>query len=141
MSDQWLERVRPLLDSPAPAVLATYRRNGEALVSPVWFRWSEGAFEVVIAEGDVKLRHLRRDPRCVIVVFEAVAPFRGIELRGVASLSQGDVSSVRCAIASRYLGTEAGERFAEERASLPAVVVRIPAESPRVWDLSSILPR
>lgn len=140
MSDQWFERVRSLLDSAAPAVLATYRRDGQTLVSPVWFRWNEGAFEVVVAEGDLKLRHLRRDARCVIVVFEATSPFRGIEVRGVASLSAGDVSAVRRAIASRYLGAEAGERFAEERASRPAVVVRIAAGSRRVWDLSRILP-
>jgi hypothetical protein len=49
-------------------VLTTYRRDGSANVSPVWFRWEGDAFEVVIAEGDVKLRHLARAPRCVIVV-------------------------------------------------------------------------
>jgi len=31
-------------------------------VSPVWFRWSDGGFEVVIAKGDLKLGHLARDP-------------------------------------------------------------------------------
>jgi len=31
------------------------------------------AFEVVIAKGDVKLRHLARDPQCVLVVFELLA--------------------------------------------------------------------
>ena len=34
---------------------------------PVWFRWAGDAFEVVIAKGDVKLRHLARDPRCVLL--------------------------------------------------------------------------
>jgi hypothetical protein len=58
-----------------------------ALVSPVWFRWND-AFEVVIAEDDVKLTHLRRDRRCVLVVFEATPPFRGIEVRGEARLVQ-----------------------------------------------------
>jgi len=50
--------VRSLLDAPSPAVLTTYRKDGSALVSPVWFRWSDGVFEVVIAKGDLKLRHL-----------------------------------------------------------------------------------
>jgi hypothetical protein len=39
-------------------------------VSPVWFRRNDGALEVVIAEGDVKLRHLARDRRCIVVVFD-----------------------------------------------------------------------
>jgi hypothetical protein len=42
------------------------------------------AFEVVIAKGDVKLRHLARDPRCVLVIFETVRSFRGVEVRGEA---------------------------------------------------------
>jgi PPOX class probable F420-dependent enzyme len=130
---------RPLLDAPSPAVLVTYRKDGDAHVSPVWFRWSEGAFEVVIALGDVKLRHLERSPQCVLVVFEAVPPFRGVEARGAAELIEGDVTEARTAIAGRYLGEEAGRRFAEERSSKPGILVRLAVDEPRTWDLSAIL--
>jgi hypothetical protein len=41
--------VRSLLEAPSPAVLTTYRKDGSALNAPVWFRWTDGAFEVVIA--------------------------------------------------------------------------------------------
>ena len=112
VAPDWTERVRSLLDAPAPAVLSTYRKDGSASVSPVWFRWEAGAFEVVIAEGDVKLRHLARDPRCVLVVFEAVPPFRGVEVRGEPELVACDVTSMRASIAGRYLGAPEGERFA-----------------------------
>ena len=94
------------------------------MVSPVWFRWADGAFEVVVAEGDIKLRHLARDRRCILVVFEAVPPFRGVEVRGVPELVEGDVTAMRESIAGRYLGVEAGKRFASERRSHPGVVVR-----------------
>jgi PPOX class probable F420-dependent enzyme len=139
MDATWIESVRSLLEAPSPAVLTTYRKDGSALVSPVWFRWHEGAFEVVIAEGDVKLRHLARDPRCVLVVFEAVRPFRGIEVRALAVLVEGDVGLVREAIASGYLGAADGGRFAAERAT-PGVLLRLVPDEPRVWDLSAILP-
>ena len=60
----------------------------------------------------MKLRHLARDPRCVLVVFEAVRPFRGVEVRGVAELIGGDdVASARTAIAGRHLGVGDGERL------------------------------
>jgi hypothetical protein len=91
----WAERVRTLLEAPSPAVLTTYRKDGSAFVSPVWFRWAGGVFEVVIAEGDVKLRHLARDPRCILVVFESVPPFRGVEARGVPELVEGEMTPVR----------------------------------------------
>jgi PPOX class probable F420-dependent enzyme len=140
MTEDWVARVRSLLQAPSPAVLTTYRKDGSALVSPVWFRWSDGAFEIVIAAGDLKLRHLERDPRCALVVFEALRPFRGVEVRGIAELVECDVTSVRAAIAGRYLGVRDGRRFAAERRSKPGVLLRLAADTPRVWDLSGILP-
>lgn len=54
----------------------------------------------MIAKGDVKLRHLARNPCCVLVAFEAIRPFRGVEGRGVAELVEGDVTSARVAISA-----------------------------------------
>ena len=139
MTDEWTDPVLSLLEAPSPAVLTTYRQDGEALVSPVWFRWIDDRFEVVIAEGDVKLRHLARDPRCLLVVFEAVRPFRGVEVRGVAELVECDIGPIREAIAGRYLGAADGARFAAER-SHPGVLLRLTPDEPRVWNLSAILP-
>jgi PPOX class probable F420-dependent enzyme len=139
MTDAWMEKVRSLVDAPSPAVLGTYRKDGSAFVSPVWFRWNDGAFEVVIAEGDVKLRHLAANPDCILVVFEAVPPFRGVEVRGTAELIAGDVAAARREIAGRYLGEDAGARFAAERTK-PGVLLRLAAREPRVWDLAPILP-
>jgi hypothetical protein len=75
-----MQKFSSLLESPSPAVLTTYRKDGTAATSPVWFRFHDGCFEVVIAENDVKLRHLAAQPRCSLVVFEAVPPFRGVRV-------------------------------------------------------------
>jgi PPOX class probable F420-dependent enzyme len=129
---------RSLIESPAPAVLTTYRRDGSVHVSPVWFRWTGDAFEVVIAKGDLKLRYLDRKARCVFVVFEAARPFRGVEVRGNPELIEMDVTDARSAIAGRYLGAAAGERFAAQRRDKPGVILRLRADDARVWDLSAI---
>ena len=139
--DAAMEGVRSLLKAPAAAVLTTYRKDGSAAVSPVWFRWNDDAFEVVIARDDVKLRHLARDPRCALVVFEAVPPFRGLEVRGMSELVEGDVGSIQADIAKRYLGARDGARFVAARRSTPGVVLRLACKDPHVWDLSAILPR
>ena len=93
--------MRSLLDAPAPAVLTLYRADGEAFVSPVWFRVNDDAFEVVVAITDHKLEHLRRDPRCVLLIFESVPAFRGVSVRGRATLVPDTGSQARLAIASR----------------------------------------
>jgi PPOX class probable F420-dependent enzyme len=128
------------LEAPSPAVLTTYRKDGSAFVSPVWFRWDGAAFRIVIAEGDVKLSHLARDGRCILVVFETILPFRGIEVRGVPELIKGDVTDERVQIAGRYLGVDRGAQYAQHRKSKPGVVLRLVPDDPRVWDLSPILP-
>jgi PPOX class probable F420-dependent enzyme len=121
-------------------VLATTRKDGSPYTSPVWFRWTGEAFEVVIARGDVKLRHLERDPRCVLFVFEAVPPFRGVEVRGEAPLTHCDVTEIRRSIAGRYLGREDGDRFADTRRDRPGVLLQLRPTEPRVWDLAGLLP-
>ncbi|MGB6772235.1 MAG: pyridoxamine 5'-phosphate oxidase family protein [Candidatus Dormiibacterota bacterium] len=141
MSSVSLEDVSTLLEAPSPAVLTTYRTDGSALTSPVWFRWTGLAFEVVIAADDVKLRHLERNPKCSLVIFETIAPFRGVEMRGEASLTHCDVAEIRRSIATRYLGSEAGERFAAARTATPGVLLQMFRERPRVWDLGGILPK
>ncbi len=129
---------RSLLESPAPAVLITYRRDGSAAVSPVWFRSTGTAFEVVVATSDPKLRHLERDPRAVLMIFEAVAPFRGLRIRGEVELDHSHVDDVRRIISSRYLGSGAAQTFVAQRGE--GVVVRLPASAAHVWDLSEIIP-
>lgn len=136
----WLDDVQALLDAPSPAVLTTYRRDGTALTTPVWFRFHTGAFEIVLAEGDVKRKHLARTPRCILVVFEAVPPFRGVEVKGEPELIEQDVTEVREVIAGRYLGEDRGRRFAANRHSRRGTLLRLVPGQPRVWDLAAALP-
>lgn len=139
MIENWKQPLRSLLDAPSPAVLTTYRKDGTAVASPVWFRFHDDAFEVVIGEDDVKLRHLGRRPECSLVVFETVAPFRGVRVEGMASLRRDGGTEVRAAIARRYLGAERGQQYVEQRRPA-AVVLRLEADRAHAWDLSAILP-
>lgn len=129
-----LEAVRPLLEAASPAVLTLYRADGSALVSPVWFRVHGDDAEVVIAEGDGKLAHLARDPRCLLVIFETTPPLRRVEVRGEAALTGDGVAEARLAIASRYLGPEGGRRLVEHRGDR-GFVLRLPMRDARVWSL------
>jgi len=133
-----LEDLRSLLDAAAPAVLLTYRAEGSADVSPVWLRVAGEAFEVVVAKNDRKYGHLQRDPRAVLMVFEATPPFRGVKIRANVELDGEGVEEARRAISTRYLGPETAETFVAARGA--GVIVRLPASAARSWDLSGILP-
>jgi hypothetical protein len=65
-----LDKLSGLLTRARCAVLATNYADGTTLLSPVWFEWSDGAFTIVIFDGDAKAKHIKRDP-CVSVVVAA----------------------------------------------------------------------
>jgi PPOX class probable F420-dependent enzyme len=116
------------------AVLATYRRDGTVLLSPVWHEWRDGGFHVVTSGRDVKAAHLRRDPRASIVVCEQSPPYRGVEVRGNARLFTAGVDDAVKRIASRYLGREAGAAYAERAAD--DLLVRLEPGDLRAWDFA-----
>jgi PPOX class probable F420-dependent enzyme len=124
-----------LLELPRVAVLATYRRDGTALLSPVWHEWHDNGFNVVTGSGGVKAHHLRRDPRASIVVYEDGPPYRGLELRATARLSTPEDKSIIRRIATRYLGPEAGEQYAEATTG-DDLLIRLEPGELRAWDFA-----
>ena len=119
------------------AVLATYRRDGTVLLSPVWHEWRDGGFNVVTRSNDVKALHLRRDPRASIVVCEHSPPYRGVELRCSARLVTAGVADAVTRIASRYLGPEAGDAYA--RSGADDLLIRLEPGDLRAWDFADQL--
>ncbi len=131
-----LDDIADLLELPIVAVLATYRRDGTVLLSPVWFEHRDGLFQVwcgSVTEG--KVRHLLADPRASLVIAEQTAPWRGVEVVGRTTVSSDDFRSVLRRTAERYEGPEAPDRFDRSYVE-DGVVLRISPDKLRVWDLS-----
>jgi PPOX class probable F420-dependent enzyme len=129
-----------LLELPLVAVLATYRADGGVLLSPVWHRWRDGGFDVAVGASDVKLRHLRRDPRASIVVYEHEPPYRGLEARGEARLVPVGAAEAVGSMAVRYLGPEDGRAYAATVTDTDSVLVRLEPTRLRGWDFADDLP-
>jgi PPOX class probable F420-dependent enzyme len=129
-----IEDLGDLVELPLLAVLATYRRDGSVLLSPVWHEWREGGFDVVTRSRDGKAMQLRRDPRASIVVCEHSPPYRGVELRGAARLITTGVEDATIRIAGRYLGAEAGAAYAERAED--DLLVRLEPGELRAWDFA-----
>jgi PPOX class probable F420-dependent enzyme len=123
-----------LLELPLLAVLATYRRDGTVLLSPVWHEWRDNGFHVSTGSRDVKAGHLRRDPRASIVVCEHGPPYRGLELRARALLSVPEDQTIIRRVATRYLGPQGGERYAETGGD--DLLIRLEPGELRAWDFA-----
>ena len=123
-----------LPELPLLAVLATYRRDGTVLLSPVWHEWRDGGFGVVTESAGVKAAHLRRDPRASIVVCEHSPPYRGAELRCTVQLRTAGVGDAVARIASRYLGPQAGAAYAGT--ARDDLLIRLEPGDLRAWDFA-----
>ena len=132
-----VEELGDLLDLPLLAVLATYRRDGSVLLSPVWHEWRDGGFSVVTGSDGIKAKHLQREPRAAIVVGEHVRPYRGIEVHATARLVTDGVDEVVRRIATRYLGNSEGARYAEEAGD--DLLIRLEPGKLRTWDFADEL--
>jgi pyridoxamine 5'-phosphate oxidase-like protein len=102
-----VEDLGDLLELPLVATLATYRSNGDVLLSPVWFEWQDAGFNLIVGRKDFKTQHIRRDPRASIAVYENVFPLRGLELRGNGTLFTKGLHELRNRIWQRYAGKDA----------------------------------
>ncbi len=132
--DLTMDDLGDLVELRLLAVLATYRRDGTVLLSPVWHEWRDGGFQVVTGSRDVKAAQLRRDPRASIVVCEHTPPYRGVEVRCHARLATAATGGAVRRIASRYLGAEAGAAYAESAGD--DLLIRLEPGDLRAWDFA-----
>ncbi|HEY8107149.1 MAG TPA: TIGR03618 family F420-dependent PPOX class oxidoreductase [Gaiellaceae bacterium] len=123
-----------LLEAPLVAVLATYKMDGSVLLSPVWHQWRDGGFDVVVGPNDIKLKHLRRDPRASVLVYGNDPPYAGLEARGEARLDRDRAAEAIASMAVRYLGPEDGPAYAA--AVMSSVLVRLEPTQLRGWDFA-----
>ena len=121
-----------LLAAPLIGILATRRPDDSILLSPVWWDWRDGGFDIwVDTLTDRKIRHLQRDPRMTFVVANDTWPYQGLEIRGEATITTDDFYGVLRRTSERYRGPEVAERMVAEYE--PGFVIRIEPGIVRAW--------
>jgi Pyridoxamine 5'-phosphate oxidase len=127
-----LDELTDFITLPIASVLATYRRDGGVLLSPVWHRWRDGGFDVTCFPGDIKVKHLENDPRASLLLYDQAPPYRGLEIRTNAVLSEIAARDFD-EVAIHYLGGEAGLAYAGQ-VSGTLILVRLEPGTIRTWD-------
>ena len=134
-----LEDLGDLLELPILAIIAIRSPKNEILMSPVWHEWSNEGFSVITWARDFKSRRLSENPASSIVVAEQVKPYRSVEARGLATISQPNYSyDILRRIASRYLGDAEGDAYTKEyeNNNVKIELIRIKPTTLRAWDFS-----
>jgi PPOX class probable F420-dependent enzyme len=132
-----VDELGDLLERPFNATLATYRRDGTVLLSPVWHEWRDGGFSIITGVGDVKLRQIEQRGQAAAVVADNDPPFRGIEVSCEPTVMRDNqvAQDTFRRIAVRYLGPEQAKAYLD-RLVEPMVVIRLVPGRLRTWDFA-----
>lgn len=99
--------VRRLLEAPNFAHLATLMPDGSPQVTPVWVDYDGTYILVNTAEGRVKPRNVRRDPRVAIAVTKGDNPYAMATIRGrVVEVTHEGADAHIDMLAKKYLGQD-----------------------------------
>jgi PPOX class probable F420-dependent enzyme len=83
--------------------LTTFRRDGRAVTTPVWFVTRAGEVCVWTDAGSGKVKRLRRDPRCAVAPCTARGRLTGVAVEGRARfLSPDDGGQVQALLRAKY---------------------------------------
>lgn len=127
-------RQRRFVEKARIATLASLRADGSPHTSPVWYRYEDGVFKVLIDRGSQKHRNIERDPRVELCIDDRERPpFHTVIVRGRAELREPPGAAWRRALAVHYLGEDGGKRYVESTPSGDAVLVVLAPERVTGW--------
>jgi len=131
------KEIESLLAAPEVGMLAIADEQGRPEATPIWFEHDDGVVRLLVHRESHKARSIRVNPQVALTVDTRTPPYKGVLLRGTASLSGPD-PQLRRRLARRYLGQEVGRRYIESTASLDEedALVTIKISSRTSWDYS-----
>ncbi|MEM7437554.1 MAG: PPOX class F420-dependent oxidoreductase [Myxococcota bacterium] len=96
-----------ILDKPAFAHLSTIMADGSPHTAPVWIDTDGGHIVVNSAEGRLKDRNIRRDPRVSLSLTDPDNPYRSLAIRGkVTKITTEGADGHIDKLAKKYMGVD-----------------------------------
>ena len=118
-----------LLAGKALAHLACNLADGSILVNPVWCMQEGDAIVINSAQGRLKDRAMRRDPKVTLCIADPANPFRYLEVRGtVREITTEGADDVIDRLAQKYMGVD---KYPNRREGEVRVTYRIAPEKVR----------
>jgi PPOX class probable F420-dependent enzyme len=97
-----------LFSKIAFASLATLNADGTPQVTPIWIDWDGKNLLVNTAQGRVKDRNLRRNPKVAISIMDPDNPYRYLAIQGrVTNVTTNGADAHIDKMAKKYMGKDA----------------------------------
>lgn len=119
------DKYRDLFTKKAFAQVATVGRDGMPQVTPVWVDYDGTHVRFNTARGRVKDRNLKRTPKVALVVQDPENPYRYVQVRGRAEMTEQGADAHIDALSKKYTGQA---RYAHRQPGEVRVMVKIVPE-------------
>lgn len=124
-----------LFELPLTAVLSIAQPDGTVFSRPVWHSWQTDRFVIQFPAGDRKIAMVERDGRVTVLLAENAFPYRAIEVRGRARMSEDRYRERAIEICRRYVEAYDPATPVESYVSAtPGRIVEIEADITHCWD-------
>ena len=114
------------LSQPRNAILTTVGQEGRLHTVPVWFRYVDGAFDIITERGSVKHRNAARAGRAALCVDDA--KFAYVSAEGPVEVQDPVSYDERLALHTLYRGAEAAKRIVDQGGHERMVILRLRPE-------------
>jgi PPOX class probable F420-dependent enzyme len=131
-----MEEMYDFLKEPRLCYVATLTKTGHPHVTPIWCYYDGQYFYMSLMDGNPKSRSLARDPRLSIAVSSDKLPYKAVVVHGTAELVRGDVRSIVCNIAKKYVGEEQADSITDMLMRNSQIIVKVTPERIYSWDQS-----
>jgi PPOX class probable F420-dependent enzyme len=118
------DKARQLVDGRNFATIATLNPDGSPQTSVIWVGLDGDTVVFSTTASRRKTRNILRDPRVSLTVVDVTDPYRAVELRGKAEVSDDESLAVANQLSHKYLGVDKPA----EPPSVRRVVVRVTVE-------------
>jgi PPOX class probable F420-dependent enzyme len=103
------ESHRELLNAQV-AVLGTIGASGRPQLSGVWFLADGDTVKLSLSNTRQKLKNLLANPHASLLIFDPASPYRYLELRGDAEVTEDDNYAFADQVGAKYGGADLRER-------------------------------
>jgi PPOX class probable F420-dependent enzyme len=100
---------RDLLNAQV-AVLGTIGASGRPQLSGVWFLADGDTVKLSLSNSRQKLKNLLANPHASLLIFDPASPYRYLELRGDAEVTEDDNYAFADQVGAKYGGADLRER-------------------------------
>ena len=104
-------RINAFLVEPRIAHLVTIHPNQSPHVSPVWYAYSKGQFEIFSDRNYRKVKNINENYLTALSIAGETEPYEYISVEGHMTINTDHVKERGVSIAKRYQGTEQAELF------------------------------